>query len=255
MPSNVPESLQKVLSDAERPVLAFSGGVDSAYLLYACRESGTDIVPYFVKGAFQTEKELKRARDLASSLGFDLAVLQFDVMSRDEILENTGERCYLCKRAIMGLIIDEAGRGGRNAVFDGTNASDDTGERPGMRVLGEMGIRSPLREAGLTKQDIRKLSKMAGLPTWNMPSDSCLATRIPQGTRITMEDLVRTETAEADIRELGFRDFRVRTVGRGALLETDAAQSDLLDKNRQIVEQTLLKYYDSVSYGIRRPQP
>jgi len=255
MPSNVPESLRKVLSDAVRPALAFSGGVDSAYLLYACGEMGTDIAPYFVKGAFQTERELKRARDLASSLGFDLNVIRFDVMSRDEILENTGERCYLCKRAIMGLISDASKEAGRDAVFDGTNASDDIGDRPGMRVLEELGIRSPLREAGLTKQDIRQFSKKAGLPTWDMPSDSCLATRIPQGTPITQEDLVRTEAAEADIRGLGFRDFRVRTVGKGALLETEQSQSDLLDENRQIVEKTLLKYYDSVSYGIRRPNP
>ena len=254
MSSNVPESLQKVLSDVKRPAMAFSGGADSTYVLYACGELGLDVIPYFVKGAFQTEREMRRATELASSLGFDLSVIHFDVMSRDEILENTEERCYLCKKMIMNLISEEAKEDGRKVIFDGTNASDDIGERPGMRVLGELGIRSPLKEAGLSKQDIRELSKKAGLPTWDMPSDSCLATRIPHGTAITRVLLIRTEDAEADIRELGFRDFRVRTIGDGALLETEMEQSDLLDKKRHKVEKTLLKYYDSVSYGIRRSQ-
>jgi len=137
--------------------------------------------------------------------------------------------------------------------MDGTNASDDPAARPGMRILDEMGIVSPLRICGITKDEVRRLSREEGIPDWDKPSDSCLATRIPTGTTITAEALERTYRSEKEIKALGFRGIRVRSIGGGARLEADPEQKDLLDANRDAIEKILLKYYDSVSYGERRP--
>jgi len=250
----VPEALESYLRDNPHPAIAFSGGCDSSYLLYACRELSIDAAPFFVKGAFQTQRELDRASDLAGSLGFELRVIMFDVMSREDIVANPEDRCYLCKKAVFELISEAARKEGRDCIMDGTNASDAFEDRPGMRVLEEMGIRSPLRECQITKEDVRELSREAGLPSWDLPSDSCLATRQPFGMRITEEMLERTESAESEIREMGFTGFRVRTTATGASFEVDPAQQALLDSSRAEVERTLLKYYDSVSFGVRNPQ-
>ncbi len=224
MSTCVPEALESYLRGIPHPVLAFSGGCDSSYLLYACKELSVDVIPYFVKGAFQTERELERATELAGSLGYELRIIAFDVFSHNDIVANSEERCYLCKKAVFGLISEAARKEGRDRILDGTNASDKFDDRPGMRVLKEMGIRSPLRECQMTKEEVRRLSRDAGLPSWDLPSDSCLATRQPFGTTITRDMLERTERAEAEIRGMGFEDFRVRTTGTGASLEVVPAQ-------------------------------
>ena len=243
----VPESLSSLLKSLSPSVLAFSGGSDSSYLLYACRESGVEARPIFIKGAFQTERELRRAKEFCSSLGIPLEILHVDVLSDPAIAANTESRCYLCKNRIFRMLL-EASDG---VVIDGTNASDDCAKRPGMRALEELGIRSPLRECGLSKNDVSDLSKIAGLPTWDLPSDSCLATRIPTGTTITPELLERTEKAESEIGGMGFLGFRVRTVGSGARLETLPSQSGLLESRKDEIAEILLKYYDSVTFAER----
>ena len=251
MANTVPDRLRQTLERIPRPALAFSGGTDSVYLLYACSRLGIDVAPYFVKGAFQTDEELERARTMAVEFGYNLRVLRIDPLSIGEIVRNDELRCYHCKKAVFKLITDTAQADGRKVVMDGTNASDDADSRPGMRATSEMGILSPLRDSGLTKEDVRNLSREAGLPTWDMPSDSCLATRIPTGTVITAPLLERTYKAEREIRDLGFRGIRVRTVSNSARLEILKYQSDLLEAKRKGVEEILLKYYDSVSYGVR----
>ena len=243
----VPESLSSLLRSLNPSVLAFSGGSDSSYLLYACRESKVKVKPIFVKGAFQTDRELQRAKEFCSSLGIPLEILHVDVLSDPAIAANPESRCYLCKSKVFRMLLDTTD----GIVIDGTNASDDFTKRPGMRALEELGIRSPLRECGLSKKEISGLSRIANLPTWNLPSDSCLATRIPAGTTITPELLERTEKAEAEIRELGFSNFRVRTVGSGARLETMPSQSGLLESRKTEVVEILLKYYDSVAFSER----
>ena len=139
-------------------------------------------------------------------------------------------------------------------MMDGTNASDDPAVRPGMKVLDELGIRSPLRECGLTKDDVRRLSKEAGLPTWDLPSDSCLATRIPTGTPVTRENTQRVNYVEKEIRVMGFKDIRVRDIDGTARLETLSSQIDLLEEMKPEIEKILLQQYKSVSYGERKPQ-
>lgn len=204
--------------------VAFSGGVDSAYLLYAAVKAGADVRAYYVKSAFQPAFEYEDARKLADQINCALSVIEADVLSDKRVKTNPPDRCYYCKQHIMRAVTEAAKNDGYNAVCDGTNASDDADDRPGFKALKEYGIRSPLRECGLTKADIRKASREAGLPTWNKPAYACLATRILTGEIITKEKLLITEKAESIMHDMGFRDFRVRMRGENALIQLTESQ-------------------------------
>lgn len=212
-------TLNEFFSSYTRVALAFSGGVDSSYLLYEAIKNGTTVRAYYLRSDFQPAFETEDAFRLAGRLGADLVVIDFDILSQVDITENDADRCYRCKKAIFGEIIRRAAEDGYETIIDGTNASDDPADRPGMRALAELGIRSPLRECGLTKADIRRLSREAGLFTAAKPAYACLATRIPTGMKIKKTDLGRIERAEDALFALGFRDFRVRLMGKGARLQ------------------------------------
>ena len=229
-----------------RAALAFSGGTDSAYLLCAALRAGADVHAYFVKSAFQPQFELTDAETLARSLGAALTVLPLDVLADACLAANTADRCYHCKKRIFSAIAEAAARDGYDLLLDGTNASDDPSDRPGVRALRELSVRSPLRECGLTKPEIRRLSREAGLFTWDKPAYACLATRIPTGTPITAATLERTERAEAYLASLGFRDFRVRLLGSAAKLQLRAEQLPLLLETRGAVLRELKRHYDGV---------
>lgn len=202
-----------------KAAIAFSGGVDSAYLLYAGISCGADIRAYYVNSAFQPEFELRDAERLAKELGADMRVIELDVLGSAEICTNPAERCYHCKKQIMSAVRARAAADGYRLVLDGTNASDDAGDRPGMKALREQGILSPLRDCALTKPEVRRLSKEAGLFTWDKPAYACLATRIPTGEPISAEKLGKIERAESCLFEMGYTDFRVRMRGEDALLQ------------------------------------
>ena len=229
-----------------KAALAFSGGVDSAYLLYAAAQHGARICAYYVKTAFQPLFELEDARRLAQQCGVPMKVLELDILQDSVVTDNPSDRCYHCKRRIFTAILQAAKEDGFTLVLDGTNASDDALDRPGMRALQELSVRSPLRECGLTKKMIRQLSKEAGLFTWDKPAYACLATRIPTGTRITGELLSRTEHCEDFLMGLGFSDFRVRLMGDHARLQVLESQIPLLMTHRQTILTELQKYYSGV---------
>ena len=233
---------------AERPkaALAFSGGVDSAYLLYAASQWGADVRPYFVDTAFQPRFELADARRLCGELGVTLQVLPVDILSVPSVAENPADRCYHCKKAIFSAIASAAARDGYPLLLDGTNASDPEEDRPGMRALRELEVRSPLRECGLTKGEIRRLSREAGLFTWDKPAYACLATRIPAGEAATAEALARTEQAEDFLRTLGLRDFRVRLLDGCARIQVPVAQLPLALARRGEIISELRKSYSGV---------
>ena len=217
-------TLKDFFTDHPRTALAFSGGVDSAYLLWAARDAGAQVRAYFVQSRFQPRFQLEYAHRLAGELGAELSVLELDVLAEAEIAANPPDRCYFCKRRIFSAILAAARADGFPLVIDGTNASDDAGDRPGMRALAELGVRSPLRECGLSKAEIRHRSQAAGLFTWDKPAYACLATRVPAGETITEEKLRVTETAENALFALGFTDFRVRLLGGFARVQVPADQ-------------------------------
>ncbi len=239
-------TLQDFFRDHPRAALAFSGGVDSAYLLYAGLQCGADVTAYYVKSAFQPQFELDDAVRLAEVLGARMKILNVDVLAAPEVTANPSDRCYHCKKRIFGAILSAAEADGYTLVLDGTNASDVEGDRPGMRALREMQVASPLRSAGLTKAEIRRLSREAGLFTWNKPAYACLATRIPTGEEITAEKLSETEAAEDFLFSLGFTDFRVRRFGAAARLQVRPEQIPLLLEKREEVLRELKKHYPAV---------
>ena len=229
-----------------KAAVAFSGGVDSAYLLYAASKYGMQVKAYYVKTAFQPQFELEDARLIADELHIDMAVIEEDILKQEQIMINPPERCYFCKKRLFSLIIQAAKDDGFSLLVDGTNASDDVSDRPGMKALKELSVRSPLRECGLTKEVIRSLSKEAGLFTWNKPAYACLATRIPTGTVITAEKLSNTEKAEDYLHKLGFTDFRVRLFADCAKIQVSENQLDKILEHIVLILQELKKYYSDV---------
>jgi len=226
--------------------VAFSGGTDSAYLLYEAKRCAESVKAYYAKSAFQPQFELEDALRLVEELDVPMTVIDVDVLSDAEIIANTQRRCYHCKRRIFSMIKERALGEGFNVLLDGTNASDDVSDRPGMAALAELSVLSPLRLCGLTKADIRQLSREAGLFTWDKPAYACLATRIFPGQQIDARLLERTEAAEGFLASLGFRDFRVRTVGEIARIQIVSSQLSLLMLHRAQILERLGKEYSGV---------
>lgn len=215
--------LEEFFRKVPRAALGFSGGVDSTYLLYAAEKAGADIGAYYIKTAFQPEFELEDAKRVCRELGTPLTILTLDVMSVPDVVRNDADRCYYCKRTLFGTLSERAKTDGYPVLLDGTNASDDLSDRPGFRVLQELSVHSPLKECGLTKSDIRQLSRAAALFTWNKPAYACLATRV-KDSPLTLGILQRAERAEGIIAALGFSDFRVRTKKDRALVQVVTSQ-------------------------------
>ena len=224
-------TLNEFFQKNPKAALAFSGGVDSAYLLYFARQCGAEVQAYYVQSAFQPQFERADAERLTVLLGATMRVLEVDVLSVPQVAANPPDRCYHCKWAIFETIAKTAAADGYALVLDGTNASDDAGDRPGMRALQELTVRSPLRECGLAKDVIRRLSKEAGLFT---------------GEAITAEKLQKTEAAEDYLFSLGLTDFRVRLLDGCARIQVPEAQlPQVLEKRREILN-TLRKTHSGV---------
>ena len=248
---NVSEKLQAWFAAHPRFVLAFSGGCDSAYLFYAATVCGADFAACYVKSAFQPEFELEDARRLAKELGREIDIIELDVLADEKVRANPKDRCYFCKQRIFSAICARARALGYDLVIDGTNASDDALDRPGMRALRELWVESPLRSCGVSKAEVRALSKQAGLFTWNKPAYACLATRIPAGTPIDAETLQKVERAEAALAELGFSDFRARIAGSGVRLELTESNMAHLMEHRAEVCAALEKDFDGIALDLR----
>ncbi len=238
--------LLEFFENCPKAALAFSGGSDSTYLLYMAVKSGVDIKAYYVKSQFQPRFELEDAVRLSENLGVTLEIIKLDVLSDTDIKSNTADRCYYCKKSILSAVTEAAKKDGYSVILDGTNASDDESDRPGMKALKELPVRSPLRECGLTKAEIRENSKKADLFTWNKPDYACLATRIPENEKITQDKLSITECAEDFLFTLGFKDFRIRMLGNTAKLQLPESQFKKLLDSRTDVISGLSKYYSSV---------
>lgn len=220
--------------------VAFSGGVDSTYLLHEAVKAGKGkVTALIMKTPSVPERELDEAVTFCKSRGISFFVLPADPFSAAGFRENGRDRCYICKHFLFSALLEKAKEEGVPFVADGTNADDRKEFRPGLRALKELEIRSPLAEAGLTKKEIRELSEKEGLPTWNKPSFSCLATRFPYGEELTVEKLRRTDAAENLLAELGFTQRRVRVHGNLARIEVLPAEIPLLLERRDMISSRL----------------
>ena len=239
-------TLEQFFQENPRCALGFSGGVDSAYLLYAGVKAGADIRPYFIKTAFQPAFELADARKLAAGLGVEVTVLELDALADPRVAANPADRCYSCKRNLFRALKERAIADGYPVLLDGTNASDEAGDRPGMRALAELSVRSPLRECGLTKAEIRARSREAGLFTWDKPAYACLATRVPAGEALTADILARVEGAEDALFRLGYTDFRVRVFHGAARLQLPRGQMERAVREAEELRQALKPYFTPI---------
>ena len=217
--------------------IAFSGGVDSSFLLYAAASClGEDkVLAITASSVFIPTRELREAGELSGKLGIRQLRLALDPLSNKEVRNNSRERCYYCKRLIFSEMLKAAKDEGFEILCDGSNKDDEKDFRPGMRALSELGIKSPLREAGLTKEEIRELSREFGLSTAEKPSLACLASRLPYGDEITEEKLSKVEAAEEFLAGLGFKQYRVRLHGELARIELLPEEMDKAFARRAII--------------------
>lgn len=217
------EALRRSLRGFGRLAVAVSGGVDSAFLLQTARDAlGADRVTALTAcSRLAPDRELEDAAAICRTAGVRHEVVDYEPLAVGGFAENPPDRCYLCKRALFGLLLDRCAQLGLGPLAEGTNADDARDYRPGLRALRELGVHSPLLEAGLGKAAIRSLSREMGLPTWDKPSQACLATRFPHGDRITADGLARVKDAERLLREAvpELRQARVRDHGALARIE------------------------------------
>lgn len=216
------EALEAYFTRKKRVAVAFSGGVDSTLVAaVAGKTLGENALAITVHSPYIPNWEVEEARALAKEHGFRHHVINTTVP--EVILHNPPDRCYLCKHVVFSSILEYARECGMELVVDGTNADDLSDYRPGLRALTELGVQSPLKEAGMSKQDVRNLSRELGLSTWDKPAYACLLTRIPYGTTLNEKDFRMIEEAEVLIMKLGFRAVRVRKFDDLAKIEVDRA--------------------------------
>jgi uncharacterized protein len=241
------KALKENLSELKSVMLAYSGGVDSTFLLKIAKDVlGDNMVAVTATSVIYPSFEIQEAIDMAKKFSVKHIIVENYALENDKFIKNPPERCYWCKKELFSRLNEMAHEKGFNCVIDGTNADDTNDFRPGMRATAELGIRSPLKDIGLTKAEIRKFSKEAGIPTWDKPSYACLASRFPYGTVITEDNLTKVGQAEEFLRNYGFKQLRVRHYGETAKIEL--LEDDLGAVLKKNTRQEIITFFNELGY-------
>lgn len=231
--------LISILEEMRKVVIAFSGGTDSTYLIaMAQKVLDENAIAITIKTEYISNQEINEAIKLASLIKIKHRIIKLNALNNNQIAANTSQRCFFCKTEIFNHLLQTAKEYNIGNVIDGSNVDDQNENRPGLVALKNLGIRSPLQEAELSKEEIRELSKRMNLPTWDKPSISCLATGIPYNNDITIEKIEQIEKAELFIKELNIKQFRVRHHNTIARIEV----------NRKNFDQIILNQDEIISY-------
>jgi uncharacterized protein len=233
--------LINILKSMESAVLAYSGGVDSTFLLKALQNSGIRALAVTSVSEITPVSDLHMANEMTAELGIEHRIVETDTMLKEEFLRNTPERCFFCKDELFKKLTAITAAGGYMSLIDGSNVDDTLDYRPGMRAASKYHVRSPLTEAGLSKKEIRELSRQFDLSTWDKASSPCLATRFPYGQRITKGAIERVGKAEDFLKGLGFHEVRVRVHDEIARIEVREEEigSLLTSERRSLISEKL----------------
>lgn len=245
-------TLKEFFLNNKKIALAYSGGVDSSYLLYLTKKYNVDVTAYFVKTEFQPYFVMKDSIKFAQSIDANLKIISDNILYDNLIINNDDNRCYYCKKHIMELIINSAKEDGYDLIIDGTNFSDDEFDLPGFKALNEMNIISPLRICKLTQNDVRKLSKEEGLSTWNKVSYSCLATRICEKQKLTKKLLSNIEKSETYLSDLGLNDFELSVSDKTAVIKVKREDFNKVIKYREKIIITISHMFDNIYLDLKR---
>ncbi|WP_277995756.1 ATP-dependent sacrificial sulfur transferase LarE [Neomoorella thermoacetica] len=240
------EQLKKNLTELESILVAYSGGVDSSLLLKVASTTPVKVLAVTAASPTYPQAEIEAATRLARELGVQHMVINTNEMDNPEFCANPPERCYHCKKELFATLQELAREHGLKAIVDGANADDRSDFRPGSQAAREYGVKSPLQEAGLTKDDIRQLARHLGLPNWDKPSMACLSSRIPYGQAITAEKLKQVAAAEDYLRQFGIKEIRVRHHGTIARIEVNPSAFALLIDSK--VRANLVNYFHTLGF-------
>lgn len=241
------EKLKEILSKMGKVLIAFSGGVDSTFLLKVAQDVlGEDVLAVIASSETYPERERNEAVKLAQMFNVRSRVIQTQELENPDFSSNPPERCYFCKKELFSDLIDIAASEDIPYILDGSNYEDITDFRPGLEAAKELNVRSPLQEAGLLKKEIRQLSKKLDLPTWNKPSLACLSSRFPYHSEIDSKSLKQIDQAEEFLRSLGFKQIRVRHYGQTARIEIERDEFSKIIKEN--IREEVIKNFKKFGY-------